>query len=160
MAILKTSFIILTSIFNNLLYTNVPHEVNNVAVCFNDIKEDCIRSSWKLMGRTKLNDERLQVFYAMIPSTNNTYYKLKLIYPDGTEGDQANWQNTFSDYLQKIYPNDTTTKNSSSSGSNCHWIESNMSAKIYRLYLISCVTMLLILIMIIKIIIKTIKQKL
>lgn len=110
MALLKKSFVILTSLLNGILYINQPYGVKNVAVCLNSICEN--RSQFILMSNTTINDDHLAVFYISFPPNISTY-TLKLLFPDGTEGDSnaisissgnvCNEERKDEDYMKQIF---------------------------------------------------------
>lgn len=71
-----------------MLYVNVPKGVHKMAVCFTKCEN---RSDFTVMRHKMINDGQLPVFYIDVVE-NVTTYKLKLIFPDQTEGD-TDWIN-------------------------------------------------------------------
>lgn len=81
MVLLKENFVLLTAIFNNILFVNIPDGVKKMAICFTCEN----RSDFQIMRHANINAGHLPVFYYNdLPSTN---YKLKLIFQDGFERD-------------------------------------------------------------------------
>lgn len=87
MPLFKKSFVILATLVNNILYINKPHGVKNVAVCFSNCEN---RTQFSLMSETTVNDGNLVVYYTQLPPNTSTY-TLKLLFPDGTEGDSESF---------------------------------------------------------------------
>lgn len=83
MALLMQSFIILTAILNNVLYTDVPVRARDMAICFTDCTN---RSNFSMMSRKVVNGGKLNTFYTLLPE-GVTAYKLKIVFQDNTDGD-------------------------------------------------------------------------
>lgn len=115
----------------------MPNGVQHMAVCFNNFKEECNRTTWMLMRRNIVNNARLPVFYTELPKINNSYYKLKWIYPDNSEGDQEQWQKTTFDDIPV-----------------------NVEYIMYTSFTISCIILLGIVILILELVVKNIKRRL
>lgn len=137
MALLKKSFIILAAIVNNILYINKPQGVKNVAVCFLNCEN---RSEFMLMSEKLVNNGNLAVYYTELPANISTY-KLKLVFPDNTEGDVE------------------SSSSSSSLSSTCPIEEYIIKDYIRKIFILACFTVLSLLVLIFKIIVKYLKNR-
>lgn len=70
-----------------MLYINKPYVVKNVTICFSNCEN---RSPFTLMGESTVNPGYLVVCYSQLPS-NISYYRLKLLFIDGTEGNSQSF---------------------------------------------------------------------
>lgn len=146
MVVLKENFVLLTAILNNVLFVNIPHGVQHIAICF----EDCSnRTAYALMSYTVLNDGHLPVFYAEVPST--TRCKLKLIFHDRTEGD-ADWL-TIQNHTVK-YINQDFNITAASLG-----ISTALSSELNNIFILTCFCVSSLIVLLLKIVLKYFKRK-
>lgn len=138
MVLLKESFVLLTAIFNNILYVNVPYGVKNMAICFSCEN----RSDFQIMGHTDINDGRLPVFY--YDDLLSVNYKLKLIFQDGTEGD--------TEWIQSSNSSTTTIVGAGS-------VIENINLEIRKIFILLSFVLSSISVLILKILIKCIKKR-
>lgn len=85
MVMLREDFVILSLILNNVLYLNVPYEVQHIAICYKSCEN---RSEFALMKNEVVNDGYLPVFSSEIPP-NVTKYKMKLTFHNHSERDSG-----------------------------------------------------------------------
>lgn len=133
MAILKANFIILTAILNNVLYTNVPLGVQQMAIRFDN------QTEWRKMNFSVVNNMKLNTFSIAIDEAKR--YKLKLIFNDGTEGEFKDWHAVTTPPPPPIDLSDMS------------------EPKYSKLYVVSCITLSSTLFIILKIIVKIINKK-
>lgn len=76
---IKTSYVHLFNIMNNILYVNIPSIVGEAGLCFDEKR--CI-----VMKKILENNGRLQVFSTEIPN-NETEYKIRIVFRNRTYAD-------------------------------------------------------------------------
>lgn len=141
--LLNANFVLLTSVLNNILYINVPSGVTQMAICLDNLQRDCTPTEWLMMNFMQVNDGKLDTFSIPIYQKE---YKLKLVYQDGREEEFENWKTVpQSPPLLEIDLTDMQPIN----------ITQN---EYYTLYIISCITLSLILLIILKICIEIINK--
>lgn len=135
---LKETFVLLTAVFNNILYVNTPYGVKNMAICFSCEN----RSDFQLMSYKHINDGHLPVFYYNdLPSMK---YKIKLIFQDGTEGD-TNW----------IHSNNSTTIAADNAGPAIE----NLNSEIKNIFILLSFVLSSVCVLVLKIFVKCIKKR-
>lgn len=124
-----------------MLYVNVPDGVQQMAICFTDCTN---RSNFTIMRRTAMNDDKLQVFSTEVSNTSNITYKIKLIFPDNSEGD-SDWishQRYVSDIRNDLLLDYEGSKE-----------------EIKNIFVLMCFTVMSLMILLLKIVIKIIRRK-
>lgn len=151
MVLWQESFVILTAVFNHVLYINVPHGIQHVAVCCIEACEN--RSDFSIMRQTEINNGFLPVFYVETPN-NYTQCKLKLIFSDQTEFD-TKWLKVIEDTSEQV--NVTEDIHTSSIGISGRGAD--IQQEITNIFILVCFVLSSLIILILKVIMKCIKKK-
>lgn len=149
MVLWEESFIILTAVFNQILYVNIPHGIQHAAVCC--AKECENRSDFSIMRQSQINNGYLPVFY--VETTNNTQCKLKLLFSDRTEFD-TNWIKIAANTNEK--ENATRDIHISSIGSHDG---NDIQKEITNIFILVCFVLTSLIVLILKILMKCIKKR-